>query len=71
MEVIRGARAYAQLVRELRPDLLTATRGLTLAHLEFKQENHGAGTVLLFGNMRIQFDQNGSFLKLEQLNSAG
>lgn len=69
-DLIEGQRAYAMLVRKERPTLGTVIRGLNTVGAEFRQ-NHDANTRwITSGNIRIFFDLNGEFLRLEILKSA-
>lgn len=66
-ELIEGQRAYAMVVRKERPTLGTVIRGLNMVGAVFTQEHDNAGRWVTSGNIRIYFDNNGEFLRLDIL----
>lgn len=66
-DLIEGQRAYAMLVRKERPTLGTVIRGLNMVGAVFTQEHDDSGRWVTSGNIRIFFDNNGEFLRLDIL----
>lgn len=64
-ELIEGQRAYAMLVREKRPTLAVAIRGLNMVNAKFTQEKNDEGRVITTGNVRLFYDKHGEFISLE------
>lgn len=69
-ELIEGQRAYAMIVRRERPTLGTVIRGLNTVGAEFRQEHDDHGRWVTSGNIRIYFELNGEFLRLDILKNA-
>lgn len=69
-DLIEGQRAYAMIVRKERPTLGTTIRGLNTVGAEFRQEHDENVRWITSGNIRIFFDLNGEFLRLEILKTA-
>lgn len=69
-ELIEGQRAYAMIVRKERPTLGTVIRGLNTVGADFRQNHDEASRWITSGNIRIFFDINGEFLRLEILKTA-
>lgn len=66
-ELIEGQRAYATIVRRERPTLGTVIRGLNMVGAPFSQEQSDDGRRISSGNIRMYFDANGEFLRLDIL----
>ena len=69
-DLIEGQRAYAMIVRKERPTLATAIRGLNTVGAEFRQGHDANLRWITSGNIRIFFDPNGEFLRLDILKNA-
>jgi hypothetical protein len=63
--LIEGQRAYAMLLREKRPTLAVTILGLRMAGSPYTQKNWAGGRVVSSGNIRIYYDLNGEFLRLD------
>lgn len=68
-ELIEGQRAYAALIREGRPTLAVTIRGLNMAGAPYSRENAAEGQLLRSGNVRMFYDFDGAFLRLEILSA--
>ncbi|MDR2893353.1 MAG: hypothetical protein LBV80_09780 [Deltaproteobacteria bacterium] len=62
--LIEGERAYAEIVRQGRPNLITTLRGLNMTKTQYRQEQADALRCVSFGNVRIFFDVDGDFNSL-------
>lgn len=69
-QLIEGQRAYAMIVRKERPTLGTVIRGLNTVGATFSQGHDDRARWITSGNVRLYFDRNGEFLRLEILKSA-
>lgn len=65
--LVEGERAYAAIIRERRPNLITALRGLNMVHAEYTQSQTDEGRLVQVGNVKLFFDQQGNFRSLEML----
>ncbi|MDR2050207.1 MAG: hypothetical protein LBQ63_00310 [Deltaproteobacteria bacterium] len=63
--LIEGQRAYAMLLREKRPTLAVTIRGLHMAGAPYNQKSSEEGRVISSGNIRIHYDRNGEFVRLD------
>lgn len=66
--LIEGERAYAEVVRQSRPNLVTTLRGLNMVGAKYSNRQIDDGRELIVGNVRISFKQDGSFRSLDILN---
>jgi len=62
--LIEGQKAYAKIIREKRPTLVTSLRGLNMVKATYKFIPQEYGRCLEVGNARIFFGQTGEFLSL-------
>ena len=69
--LIEGERAYAEIVRQGRPNLITTLRGLNMTKTQYTQEQEGELRRVSFGNVRILFDAGGNFRGLSLLSQPG
>lgn len=67
-DLIEGQRAYAELVRRQRPNLVTVLRGLNMVRAEYAHEAVPGGRMVSFGNIVMLFDEHGEFGSLRILH---
>ena len=53
--LIEGQRAYAEVVRQSRPNLVTALRGLNMVGAKYSNEQSGGERLVTVGNGRLSF----------------
>lgn len=66
--LIEGQRAYAEIVRRERPNLITTLRGLNMARVQFAQEVNNGQRAVSFGNIIMYFDLAGNYRGLDILH---
>lgn len=59
--LIEGQRAYVAVVRESRPNLITALRGLNMVHAQYTQEQIDDLRRVRCGNIEMNFELDGNF----------
>ena len=65
--LLEGQRAYAEVVREARPNLVTTLRGLNMVGARYSNEQLENGRLVSVGNVRICFEADGAFKNIELL----
>ena len=62
--LIEGQKAYAQIIREKRPLLVTTVRGLNMVKASYRFIPQESGRCLAVGNVRIFFGPAGEFVSI-------
>lgn len=69
-ELVEGQKAYAKVIREVRPTVVQTIRGLNMAKSEYNITPLADGRSISFGNICMFFDKQGEFKRLEILKEA-